>query len=50
VVRALQNGAKNIERADKLVQLIARSKGLRHPAIDAQVELVDRRLARNRAA
>jgi hypothetical protein len=47
--RALQNGAKNIERADKLVQLIARSKGLRHPAIDAQVELVDRRLARNRA-
>jgi len=48
--RALQNGAKNIERADKLVQLIARSKGLRHPAIDAQVELVDRRLARNRAS
>ena len=33
--RALQNGAPNIERADKLVQLIARQKGLSHPAIDA---------------
>ena len=41
--RALQNGAPNIERADKLVQLIAKQKGLSHPAIDAQVALVDRR-------
>ena len=41
--RALQNGAPNIERADKLVQLIARQKGLSHPAIDAQVALVDAR-------
>ena len=40
--RALQNGAPNIERADKLVQLIAKQKGLSHPAIDAQVALVDR--------
>src|SRR3979490_1923734 len=32
--RALQNGVPNIERADKLVQLIARQKGLSHPAID----------------
>src|SRR3954449_6505503 len=47
--RALQNGAPNIERADKLVQLIARQKGLSHPAIDAQVALVDERLAANRA-
>ena len=46
--RALQNGAPNIERADKLVQLIARQKGLSHPAIDAQVALVDRRLEANR--
>ncbi len=46
--RALQNGAPNIERADKLVQLIARAKGLSHPAIDAQVALVDRRLEINR--
>ena len=48
--RALQNGAPNIERADKLVQLIAKQKGLSHPAIDAQVGLVDARLEANRAA
>src|SRR6201991_133355 len=48
--RALQNGAPNIERADKLVQLIALQKGLRNPAIDAQVALVDQRLAANRKA
>src|SRR3954468_10799102 len=46
--RALTNGAPNIERADKLVQLIARQKGLSHPAIDAQVALVDQRLEANR--
>ena len=46
--RALNNGAPNIERADKLVQLIARQKGLSHPAIDAQVALVDQRLEANR--
>ena len=46
--RALQNGALNIERADKLVQLIAKQKGRSHPAIDAQVALVDERLAANR--
>ncbi len=46
--RALQNGVPNIERADKLVQLIAKQKGLSHPAIDAQVALVDRRLDQNR--
>ncbi len=47
--RALQNGAQNIERADKLVQLVARQKGLRHPAIDRIVDLVDARLQANRA-
>jgi hypothetical protein len=46
--RALQNGAPNIERADKLVQLIARQKGLSHPVIDAIVALVDARLDANR--
>jgi len=46
--RALNNGAPNIERADKLVQLIARQKGMSNPAIDAQVALVDERLAANR--
>ena len=46
--RALQNGAPNIERADKLVQLIAAQKGLHHPVIDAGVALVDARLEVNR--
>ena len=46
--RALQNGVPNIERADKLVQLIAAQKGLRHPTIDATVALVDQRLEANR--
>ena len=46
--RALNNGVPNIERADKLVQLIAASKGLRNAAIDAQVAVVDERLAQNR--
>ncbi|MDP2410762.1 MAG: hypothetical protein Q8M26_10815 [Pseudolabrys sp.] len=46
--RALQNGAPNIERADKLVQLIARQKGMSNAAIDAQVALVDARIEANR--
>jgi hypothetical protein len=46
--RALQNGAPFIERADKLVQLVAQQKGMRHPEIDAQVALVDARLEANR--
>jgi hypothetical protein len=46
--RALVNGAQNIERADKLVQLIARQKGLSHSVIDATVALVDAQLELNR--
>jgi len=46
--RALNNGAPNIERADKLVQLIAKQKGLSHPVIDQIVALVDSRLEANR--
>jgi hypothetical protein len=46
--RALQNGVPYIERADKLVQLVARQKGLSHPAIDRIVALVDERLEANR--
>jgi hypothetical protein len=46
--RALNNGVPNIERADKLVQLIAKQKGLSHPVIDAGVALVDKRLEANR--
>ncbi len=46
--RALNNGAPYIERADKLVQLIAKQKGLSHPVIDQIVALVDTRLEANR--
>jgi hypothetical protein len=46
--RALNNGVPNIERADRLVQAIARQKGLSHPIIDATVALVDSRLEANR--
>ncbi|HEX4043754.1 MAG TPA: hypothetical protein VHY10_18810 [Xanthobacteraceae bacterium] len=46
--RALQNGAPNIERADKLVQLLAKQKGLSNPVLDATVALVDARLDANR--
>ena len=46
--RALNNGMPNIERADKLVQLIAKQKGFSHPVIDATVALVDARLDANR--
>ena len=45
--RALQNGAPNIERADKLVQLIAKQKGMSNPVVDAIVARVDRRLEAN---
>lgn len=47
--RALNNGALNIERADKLVQLVARQQGMDHPVLDAIVALVDRRLDANRS-
>ena len=46
--RALNAGAPNIERADKLVQLVAKQKGMRHPLLDQIVALVDRRLKANR--
>jgi len=46
--RALNNGALNIERADKLVQLAARQHGMSHPILDRIVALVDQRLEANR--
>ena len=42
--------ASESKRADKLVQLIAKQKGLSHPVIDATVALVDARLESNRKA
>lgn len=47
--RALAAGAPNIERVDKLVQLIAASKGMNNPVVDQTVELVEHWLAKNRA-
>jgi hypothetical protein len=48
--RALAAGAPNIERVDKLVQLIALQKGLRNGVVDETVTLVDAWLEKNRAA
>jgi hypothetical protein len=46
--RALNNGVPNIERTDRLVQLIGQQLGMRHPVVDRTVALVDERLAANR--
>ncbi|HEX2257006.1 MAG TPA: hypothetical protein VHG92_09985, partial [Afifellaceae bacterium] len=46
--RALFAGAPNIERVDRLVQLIAQQKGMRNAVLDRTVELVDAQLDRNR--
>ena len=48
--RALYAGAPYIERVDKLVQLVAKSKGRSSPVLDETVKLVDAQLEKNRAA
>jgi hypothetical protein len=48
--RALFNGAPNIERTDRLVQMIAAQRGMRNTIIDETVATVDARLAANRKA
>jgi hypothetical protein len=48
--RSLFGGARQIERVDKLVQLIARQLGQPTTFVDETVRLVDARLERNRAA
>ena len=47
--RALANGAPNIERVDRLVQTIAKAKGLHLDELDKTVALVDGWVAKNRA-
>lgn len=47
--RALLAGAKNIERVDKLVQILAAQSDKGHPEIEAIVTRVDQWLERNRA-
>jgi hypothetical protein len=46
--RALANGAPNIERVDRLVQIIAKSKGMQNAEVDSTVALVDAWLEKNR--
>ncbi|MES2564480.1 MAG: hypothetical protein V4637_17420, partial [Pseudomonadota bacterium] len=46
--RALGAGAPNIERVDRLVQIIGRQKDMRNPVVDETVALVDGWLAKNR--
>ena len=46
--RALFNGAPNIERVDRLVQIIARQKGQSNKVLDEIVAMVDARLELNR--
>jgi hypothetical protein len=48
--RALNNGAPNIERTDRLVQLIGAQFGMHNAVVDQTVALVDARLAANRKA
>ena len=46
--RALAAGAPNIERVDRLVQIIAKTKGMQNAEVDKTVALVDEWLERNR--
>ena len=48
--RALNNGAPNIERTDRLVQLTGAQYGMRNEVVDRTVAVVDARLAANRKA
>ena len=48
--RALFAGAPNIERVDRLVQRIAKQKGMQSDVLDETVKLVDARLEINRKA
>lgn len=47
IARGIANGATRVERVDKLIQLLGRTRGENHPAVDAIVKDVDRRLAHN---
>jgi len=46
--RALAAGAPHIERVDRLVQALARQKGMRHQSVEDTVACVDEWLVRNR--
>jgi hypothetical protein len=46
--RALATGAPNIERVDRLVQIIAKQKGMQNDEVDKTVALVDGWVEANR--
>lgn len=48
--RAVDAGATDIERVDKLMQIVAGTLGLSHPVLDEIVATVDARLAQNAQA
>jgi len=48
--RALFNGVPNIERVDRVVQILAAQRDLRSEEVDYRVKLVDARLEQNRRA
>ena len=48
VARSVYGGATDVERLDLLVQTIAAGRGLRHPAVDETVALIDAKLHANR--
>lgn len=50
VARAIGGGALQVERVDRLVQLIGEQIGMCHPAADAVVRVTNARLARNEEA
>jgi len=47
--RAVAGGAPYIERVDKVVEILAKAKGLEIPSLRDTVALVDQKLAQNRA-
>jgi hypothetical protein len=48
--RAVEAGAPNIERTDRLVKAIGAQRGMRSAAVDDVVAIVDARLEANRRA
>jgi len=46
--RAIDAGAVNIERVDRLVQTIGKAFNMQHPVVDTIVQTVDYRLEANR--
>ena len=50
VARAIDAGTVNIERVDKLVQMVGAELGIQSDAVDTIVSIVDGRIAKNRDA